>query len=204
MIRPTKKNTTRHVILQLSLLGLFLVGSVGFLHGALLVDDLPDLTGGVVPLLTYATGGSSGSGGELFSGGTLGSRGEIRYQVRVKNQSGDPIDAESLVVVVQKIQEMARLRDVTQELHFPGSDGTTRDGKPYFRVPVGGKPTLPPFGESEAIIIEIQNPDLLRLYPPVLRVRGVRHTASQAFQNTLQTLIRKGVLTPEEAQEALQ
>ncbi|MCZ6802339.1 MAG: hypothetical protein O7F12_17835 [Nitrospirae bacterium] len=202
MIGPTKKNTTRYVILQLSLLVLFLMGSGVFLYGTPLVDDLPDLTGGVVPLLTYDTVGSSGIGGELLSGGNLSSRGNVRYQVRVKNQSGDPIDAESLVVVVHKIQEMARLRDVISELQLPGSDGTTRDGKPYFRVPVGDQKTLPPYGVSETLIIEIQNPNLFRLYPPVLRVRGVRHTASQAFQDALETLVRRGVLTPEEANQA--
>jgi len=58
--------------------------------------------------------------------------------------------------------------------------------------------------KSEAITIEIRNPDLLRLYPPVLRVRGVRRTPSQAFQSTLETLVRRGVLTPEEARNAIE
>ena len=177
--------------------------SVPVLHATPSVDALPDLSGGVIALLTYDTGDSFSGGGQLFAGGQLSSRGEVRYQVRVKNQSGDPIEADSLVVVVHKIQEMARLRDVTTELELPGSDGFTQEGEPYFRVPVGGRSELEPFGESEPFIIEIQNPDLLRLYPPVLRVRGIRRTASQDFQNVLQTLVRKGVLTPEEARDAL-
>lgn len=166
-------------------------------------DELVDLTGGVIPLLTYDSGASSTGGGELFSGGRLSSRGEVRYLVRVKNQTGDPIEADSLILVVDKIQEMARLRDMTTSLDIQGVDGYTEDGKPYFRVPVNGQAELPPFGESETFTIEINNPDLLRLYPPVLRVRGIRKTASHAFQVALQTLIQEGVVTPEEAQKAM-
>ena len=143
------------------------------------------------------------TGGELFSGGRLSSRGEVRYLVRVKNQTGDPIEADSLIVVVHQIQEMAQLRDVTTSLDIRGTDGNTEDGKPYFRVPVHGRAELPPYAESESFPIEIKNPDLLRLYPPVLRVRGIRRTSSQAYQDALQTLIRKGVVTPEEAQKAM-
>ena len=77
--------------------------SVAVLHATPSVDALPDLSGGVIALLTYDTGDSFSGGGQLFAGGQLSSRGEVRYQVRVKNQSGDPIEADSLVVVVHKI-----------------------------------------------------------------------------------------------------
>ena len=175
-------------------------------YGNSSTDELADLTGGVIPLLTYDTsdtGGSFSGGGELFSGGRLSSRGDIRYLVRVKNQTGDPIEADSLIVVVHQIQEMARLRDMTTRLDIRGVDGYTEDGKPYFRVPVNGQAELSPYGESDSFPIEIKNPDLLRLYPPVLRVRGVRKTTSQAFQDALHSLIRKGVVSPEEAQKAM-
>jgi len=172
-------------------------------YGTSSADDAVDLTGGVIPLLTYDTGESFGGGGELFSGGRLSTRGDVRYLVRVKNQTGDPIEADSLILVVDKIQEMARLRDMTTSLDIQGVDGYTEDGKPYFRVPVDGQTELPPYGESESFLIEIKNPDLLRLYPPVLRVRGIRKTSSQAYQNALQTLIRKGVVTPEKAEKAM-
>jgi len=149
------------------------------------IDELPDLTGGVIPLLSYDTG--EGGGGQLFSGGHLSSRGHVYYLVRVKNQSGDPIEADSLIVVVQKIQEMARLRDVTSDLDFPGADGQTKEGYPYFYVPLDNQPTLEPFGESQPFRLEIKNPHLLRLYPPVLRVRGIRLTPTQSYQDTLNT-----------------
>ena len=147
------------------------------------IDELPDLTGGVIPLISYDTGKEGG--GQLFSGGHLSSRGEVRYLVRVKNQSGDPIQADSLIVVVQRIQEMARLRDVTLDLDIPGADGQTKEGYPYFLVPLDNNPTLEPYGESQPFRLEIKNPDLLRLYPPVLRVRGVRLTPTQSYQNAL-------------------
>ena len=178
--------------------------SVDGLYATSSVDELPDLTGGVVPLLSYDPRDSQNSGGELFTGGRLSQRLYVRYLVRVKNQSGDPIKADSLILVVYKIQEMARLRDVTNKLDISGVDGHMEDGKPFFRVPVGGKSELEPYGESETVTIEIRNPDLLRLYPPVLRVRGVRRTASQDFQDALQTSIRREVLPPAENPKPLQ
>ncbi len=190
------------IFLLLVLFGFGVVGERAY--GVSSIDELPDLTGGVIPLLTYDSGGSFTGGGELFSGGSLSSRQDIRYRVQVKNQTGDPIEADSLIVVVYKIQEMAQLRDMTTSLDISGTDGNMEDGKPYFRVPVDGQAELPPYGESEFFTIEIKNPDLLRLYPPVLRVRGIRKTASQNFQGALQTLIQEGVVTPEEAQKAME
>lgn len=150
------------------------------------INDLPDLTGGVIPLLVYDTGDRGG--GQLFSGGNLSSRGQVRYVVRVKNQSGDPIQADSLIVVVTKIQEMARLRDVTTDLDLPGADGQTKEGYPYFQVPMDTTPYLAPYGESPPFTLEIKNPNLLRLYPPVLRVHGIRLTPAQTYQDSLKTL----------------
>ncbi len=167
-------------------------------HAEITADELPDLTGGVIPLLYSDPRAGFGAGGQLFSGGRLSSRGEAVYLVRVKNQSGDPIEGDSLIVVVHRIQEAARLRDVTTELEVVDSDGNTSEGKPYFRVPLGDKSELEPYGESEEFTIEIRNPNLLRLYPPVLRVRGVRRTPSQAFQDTLQHAGPKDELSPEE------
>ncbi len=145
------------------------------------VDDLPNITGGVIPLLTFEVSG----GGQLFSSGHLTSRGEMIYLVRVKNQSGDPIKADSLVVVVEHIQDLRRLRDVTNKVEFPGADGETRTGKPFYRVPMGEKTVLGPYQESQSFSLEIRNPNLIQLYPPVLRVRGIRVTAAQRYQEAL-------------------
>jgi len=46
--------------------------------------------------------------------------------------------------------------------------------------------------------------DLLRLYPPVLRVRGLRRTASHVYQEAMQNLVNQGTITPEQALEAVE
>ncbi len=53
---------------------------------------------------------------------------------------------------------------------------------------MGEKKFLAPFSESEPFSLEIQNPNLYRLYPPVLRVRGLRITAAQMHQDALANL----------------
>ena len=145
------------------------------------IDELPDITGGVIPLLSFEVS----PGGQLFSGGRMSSRGHVYYLVRVKNQTGDQILAESLIVVVERIQDMSGLHDVMEELELPGVDGETEEGKPYYRVPMGENKYLGPFAESEPFSLEIQNPNLKRLYPPVLRVRGIQITAAQRHQDAL-------------------
>lgn len=189
----------RTIVLFLSSVVLFTV----LANASPTVDELPDITGGVIPIVTYDPKSTTVGGGQLFSGGRLSQRGDVRFLVWVRNQSGDPIEADSLILVVQKIQEMARLRDVTDKLDLPGADGRTEDGKPYFYVPVSGNAELEPYGESEPILIEIRNPDLLRLYPPVLRVRGVRRTASQDFQDALQDSLGEEVRPPPETPQSL-
>ena len=148
------------------------------------VDELPDITGGVIPLLSF----EASTGGELFSSGRVSSRGETFYVVRLKNQTGDPVLAESLIVVVERIQNMSNFRDVTSKLELPNVHGETETGKPYYRVPIGEKKFLAPFSESQPFSLEIQNPNLYRLYPPVLRVRGLRITAAQMHQDALANL----------------
>jgi len=175
------------------------------------VDELPDITGSVIPVVTYDPKSSTTSGGELFSGGSLSQRGDVRFVVRVRNQSGDPIEADSLILIIQRLQEMAQLRDITEgggdlfsgKTEILGADGRTEEGKPYFYVPVGGSDELEPYGESEPILIEIRNPNLYRFYPPVLRVRGVRRTASQDYQDALQDSLGEEVRPPPETPRSL-
>lgn len=160
------------------------------------VDDLPDLTGGVVPVVQYKYL-------DPFSDeDILTSVGEVEYVVRVKNQTGDPLIAESLILVVETIVEISG-KEITHRLKIQGFDGKTKDGKPFFRIPSAGK-EISPFGESDSITLRVSNPDFLRFYPPVVRVRGIRRTPEKAMKNLVEGLVQKGLLSPEEAEKALE
>ena len=160
--------------------------------------EAQDITGAVVPILSYSD--PFGNIGEWDPDGRLSSRGEFRFRVRVKNQSGDPIEGDSLVVVVQRIASANYLHDVTGELEYVGAGGQMRDGKPFYRVPLGGKSELGPYAESEEFQLEIRNPNLYVIYPPVLRVYGVRRLDPGRLEESLQTLMEQGRLSPEERQ----
>lgn len=160
------------------------------------VDDLPDLTGGVVPVVQYKQN-------DPFSGSDLlTSVSEVEYVVRVKNQTGDPLIADSLVLVVDTVKEISG-KEISNRVGIEGSDGMTGDGKPFFRIPSSGK-EIPPYGESEPVTIRVTNPDFLRFFPPGVRVRGIRRSSEKAMNDLLETLVQKGLLSPEEAKRALE
>jgi hypothetical protein len=155
------------------------------------VDDLPDLTGGVVPVVQYKHL-------DPFSGkDILTSVSEVEYVVRIKNQTGDPLLADSLILVVDSVLEISG-KEISNRVRIEGSDGMTGDGKPFFRIPSTGK-ELPPYGESEPVMIRVTNPDYLRFFPPSVRVRGIRRSSEKAVKDLLETLVQKGLLSPEEA-----
>ena len=161
-----------------------------------LVDDLPDLTGGVMPVVQYKQL-------DPFSGDDiLTSVSEVEYVVRVKNQTGDPLIADSLILVVDTILEISG-KEISHRVKIEGSDGMTGEGKPFFRIP-STKKELPPYGESEPVTIRITNPNFLRFFPPGVRVRGIRRSSDKAVKDLLETLVQKGLLSPEEAMRALE
>lgn len=160
------------------------------------VDDLPDLTGGVVPVVQYKQLDS-------FSGNDiLPSVSEVEYTVKVKNRTGDPLIANSLILVVDSILEISG-KEISNRIRIEGSDGMTGDGKHFFRIPSNSK-DLPPYGESEAVTIRVMNPDYLRFYPPGVRVRGIRRSSEKAVKDLLDTLEQKGLLSSEDAMRALE
>jgi hypothetical protein len=150
------------------------------------VEEAKDITGGAIAILTLAD--PFGSIGEWDSEARLTSRGEFRFRVRVRNLSGDPVEGDSLIVVVHQVQSADYLHDATDQLEFVGAEGQTQDGKPFYRVPLGGKAELGPYAESEEFPLEIRNPNLLIIYTPILRVHGVRRTESERIKETLRTL----------------
>ena len=160
--------------------------------------DVQDITGAVIPILSQAD--PFGSSGELYADGRLSSRFEFRFRVRVRNQSGDPVEGDSLIVVVLRVASADYLHDVTNDLEYVGASGKTKDGKPFYRVPLGGKSELGPHAESEEFVLEIRNPNLSIIYTPVLRVHGVRRSDPERFEDTFRTLVEKGKLNLEELQ----
>jgi hypothetical protein len=179
-----------------SFLAMVIAASVNPVVANPLVDDLPDLTGGVVPVVQYKHL-------DPFSGeDKLTSVSEVDYVVRVKNQTGDPLIADSLVLVVDSVLEISG-KEISHRVKIEGSDGMTRDGKPFFRIPSTAS-ELPPYGESEPVTIRVTNPDFLRFYPPSVRVRGIRRSSDKPVKDLLETLVQKGLLSPEEARRAME
>ncbi|MFB3146866.1 MAG: hypothetical protein ACE1ZO_07040 [Nitrospirales bacterium] len=166
-------------------------------------EDLQDLSGQVVPLVSSGQANSFMDGGELFSQGSLTSRSDIQYTVRVKNQTGDPVIGSSLIIVIEQIMDVARTRDVASRLEFLNPDGQTDEGKPFFHLPKGSTEDLAPFGISDPIHVRIRNPDLLRLAPPTFSIYGIRRTESKPLDDLREALIQKGILSPDEATELL-
>jgi len=162
-------------------------------------EDLQDLSGQVVPLVSSGQANSFMNGGKLFSQGSLTSRSDIQYTVRVKNQTGDPVIGSSLIIVVEQIMDVAGTRDVASRLEILDPDGQTDEGKPFFHLPKGSTEDLAPFGVSAPIHVRIRNPDLLRLAPPTFSIYGIRRTESKQIEDLRQALIQKGILSPEEA-----
>ena len=179
-----------------SFLGMAIAASGNLAFADPTVDDLPDLTGGVVPVVQYKHL-------DPFSGtDLLTSVSEVEYVVKVKNQTGDPLIADTLILVVDSVQEISG-KEISHRVKIEGSDGMTADGKPFFRIPSTGT-ELAPYGESEPVTIRVTNPDFLRFYPPGVRVRGIRRSSDKAVKDLLETLVQKGVMSPEEARRALE
>ncbi len=151
---------------------------------------------------------------------------EYIYDVSVKNLSSDPLVAESLIVVLDKITNIGgdELMTGTSEsnlsrMEILGQDGETDEGKPYFRIPRGSGPDLPPYDESRPATVRIRNKDYLIVFTPFFRVYGLKRTppppkpkervsplppAKTPGDKLIQMLIQKGVLSEEEGRALYQ
>jgi hypothetical protein len=131
---------------------------------------------------------------------------EFSYQVSIKNMSAEPFTVQSLILVLDKVVDVEG-KDSLDRVEFGhvepvGHDGETPDGKPYFKVPVGQNHELPPYTESQRITVRIRNPNYTIVIRPVFRVLGLTYTAA-SVGDLIDLLIRKGVLTEEDALELL-
>ncbi len=170
------------------------------------LDQLTDLTGRATAVVTL-------KGRDTFAS-------EYRYDVSVKNLSPDPLIGDSLVVVLEKITNLAgEDRDSLKGDSFLsrfevlGQDGETDDGKPYFRIPAGSGPDLLPQSESRPVTVRLRNKEYLVVFTPSFRVLGLKRqpaapkpsepvttlpAAKASLEKLIELLIKKGVITEEE------
>lgn len=146
---------------------------------------------------------------------------EYRYDLTVRNRSSEPFIAESLIVVLEKITNLAgedheplKSEPLLHRFDIVGQDGETEDGKPFFRVPVGSSPDLPPLNDSLPFTIRIRNKDYVSVFTPSFRVYGKKRppaepkisnnppqaavTPQDRTDRLIQLLLKKGIITEEE------
>ena len=152
------------------------------------VDQLEDLTGGVVPVVTF-------EGHDTFTN-------EYVYSVKVINQTGDSLVAGMLFLVLSEVLDQSG-KDVLGNLEVPNQDGTM-GGKPYFMVPADGLSEIPSYHESQPINVRLRSPDYVHYFPPSFQVRGIRRRDPRSFETLIQQLMNNGVLSEVEAQQVLQ
>lgn len=181
-------------------------------------DQLTDLTGRVQVLVTLKNRDNFSS--------------EYRYDISVRNLSPDSITGDSLVIVLDKITNLAGEdhealtgESFLKRFEVLDQDGQTSDGKPYFHIPSGSAPDLTPQSDSLPASIRIRNRDYVAVFTPSFKVFGQKRVlpdakrpggstaatappeaAAAANRKTIdmliQLLIKKGVLTEEEWKKA--
>lgn len=199
-----------HQIVSIASSGLILASSSP--SAASVLDQLSDLSGKTSVTVTL-------TGRDNFNS-------EYRYDLTVRNRSNDPLIAESLIIVLEKITNLAGedrepLKNETFLTRFEvlGQDGETEDGKPFFRVPIGANQDLAPLTDSLPVSIRIRNKDYVAVFTPAFRVYGKKRPPAEPkhqpgppqpaqpnnqTDKLIQLLLKKGVITQEEWQKANQ
>jgi hypothetical protein len=183
------------------------------------LDQLTDLTGNASVVVTL-------KGRDNFTS-------EYRYDVSVRNHSADLLIADSLVIVLDKIANLAGAdregltgESFLKRFDILGQDGETDDGKPFFRIPLGPTPDLGPLADSLPVTVRLRNKDYVSVFTPSFKVLGQKRpppepkqtpaaspvqpgiTPSTPSRNSIdkltQLLIKKGVITEEEWRKANQ
>jgi hypothetical protein len=182
------------------------------------LDQLTELTGKASVIVTL-------KGRDTFTS-------EYRYDVSVRNHTADALIADSLVIVLDKITNLAGEdhEGLTGESFLTrfevlGQDGETAEGKPFFRVPAGPTPDLSPLTDSLPASVRLRNKDYLSVFTPSFRVLGQKRPPPEPKQTQaapvqpgatptapsrnsvdklIQLLIKKGVVTEEEWRKANQ
>lgn len=181
------------------------------------IDQLTDLTGRANAIVTL-------KGRDNFTS-------EYRYDISVRNHSSDPLIADSLIIVLDKITNLAgeereplKSETILSRFEVLGQDGETDDGKPFFRVPVGPTHDLAPLTESLPASVRIRNKDYVAVFTPAFRVYGKKRPPAESkpqpnaqappgqphsptekqTEKLIQLLLKKGVITEEEWRKIMQ
>ena len=193
-----------------------LTSIMGFAASSL--DQLTELTGKASVIVTL-------KGRDNFTS-------EYRYDVSVRNHTADALIADSLVIVLDKITNLAGEdhegltgESFLKRFEILGQDGETDDGKPFFRIPVGTAQDLGPLTDSLPASIRLRNKDYLAVFTPSFKVLGQKRPPPEPKQaqaapvqpgttptapsrnsvdKLIQLLIKKGVVTEEEWRKASQ
>ena len=114
---------------------------------------------------------------------------EYRYDVNVRNHTSDVLIAESLVIVLDKITNLAGEdsegltgQSFLKRFDVLGQDGETDDGKPFFRIPVGPTPDLGPLTDSLPATARLRNKDYLSVFTPSFKVLGQKRPPPEPKQ----------------------
>jgi len=182
------------------------------------LDQLTELTGKASVVVTL-------KGRDNFTS-------EYRYDVSVRNHTSDVLIADSLVIVLDKIinlagedREALTGESFLKRFDVLGQDGETEDGKPFFRIPVGTTPDLGSLTDSLPVTVRLRNKDYLSVFTPSFRVLGQKRPPPEPKQTQsapvqlettptapsrnsidklIQLLIKKGIVTEEEWRKANQ
>ncbi len=176
----------RRVVLSLLILLVGYGTPDSYSAGSVPVDQLTDLTGAAHAMATLTARDNFAN--------------EFQYDVTVRNQSDTPFVAESLIVVVDGITDLAG-KDATDRIEVVDADGYTQAGKPYYRIPVQGA-DLSPYTQSGPVTIRLRNPYYTVLFTPSFRVFGERRLPSpgslESLRTMIQSLVKKGLVTIED------
>ncbi|MDR4463222.1 MAG: hypothetical protein MRJ66_03045 [Nitrospira sp.] len=137
------------------------------------LDQLTDLTGKTHVTVTL-------KGRDNFTS-------EYRYDVSVKNLSPDTLIADSLMIVLDKIINLAGEdregltgESFLKRFDILDQDGHTEDGKPFFQIRAGNVPDLLPQAVSSPASIRIRNRDYVAVFTPVFKVLGQKRPPPEA------------------------
>ncbi|MEK6587053.1 MAG: hypothetical protein AABZ24_11930, partial [Nitrospirota bacterium] len=129
------------------------------------LDNLTDLTGRVQAIVTLKSRDNFVS--------------EYRYDVSARNLSPDAIIGDSLIIVLDRITNLAGEdhegltgESFLKRFDVLDQDGQTDDGKPYFRIPIGTSPNLVPQTDSLPAVVRIRNRDYVAVFTPSFKVLG--------------------------------